>query len=128
MLIVDLDNFKDVNDQRGHLAGDAVLRQTAELLRHEARAVDVVARFGGDEFVLVLPETTREGGVAFAERVRRRIAAHNFAESGEPLYVTASIGVGAFPEPEVDSAEALIAQADSSMYSAKGGGRNQVGA
>lgn len=126
LLIVDLDKFKDVNDNRGHLAGDAVLRQVGELLRHEARAVDLVARYGGDEFVLLLPETTRDGGLVFAERVRRHVAEHNFAEAGEPLYVTTSIGVATFPDPEIDSADALIARADMSMYSAKDGGRNQV--
>jgi two-component system cell cycle response regulator len=127
LLLVDLDKFKDVNDARGHLAGDGVLRQVGELLRREARSVDIVARFGGDEFVLVLPETTQEGAVIFAERLRARIGEHDFAEAGQPLYVTVSVGVAAMSAAQSETAEGLIARADSAMYEAKGGGRNQVG-
>jgi two-component system cell cycle response regulator len=126
VLLVDLDAFKTVNDRCGHLAGDAVLRQIGELLRHEARAVDVVARYGGDEFVVGLPETAADGAVAFADRLRRRIAEHNFAPMGDPLYVTASIGVATLPAPDVETVDALIASADAAMYRAKDAGRNQV--
>jgi diguanylate cyclase (GGDEF)-like protein len=126
VLLLDLDTFKAVNDRHGHVAGDAVLRQIGELLRHEARAVDVVARYGGDEFVLGLPETAMDGAVVFADRLRRRIAEHDFAQSGDPVYVTASIGVATLPAPDVETVEALIAGADAAMYRAKGAGRNQV--
>jgi two-component system cell cycle response regulator len=127
LLLVDLDNFKDVNDARGHLAGDSVLRQVGDLLRREARSVDVVARYGGDEFVVVLPETTQEGAVIFAERLRAKIGDYDFAETGAPLYVTVSVGVAAASVERPDTAEGLIARADAAMYEAKGGGRNQVG-
>jgi two-component system cell cycle response regulator len=127
LLLVDLDNFKDVNDARGHLAGDGVLRQVGDLLRREARSVDIVARFGGDEFVLVLPETTQEGAVIFAERLRARIGEHDFSEAGAPLFVTVSVGVAAMGAAQSETAEGLIARADRAMYEAKGGGRNQVG-
>jgi len=127
LLLVDLDNFKDVNDARGHLAGDGVLRQVGELLRREARSVDIVARFGGDEFVLVLPETTQEGAVIFAERLRQRVGEHDFAETGASLFVTVSVGVAAMAAAQSETAEGLISRADRAMYEAKGGGRNQVG-
>jgi diguanylate cyclase (GGDEF)-like protein len=127
LLLVDLDKFKDVNDARGHLAGDSVLRQVGDMLRREARSVDIVARFGGDEFVLVLPETTQEGAVIFAERLRKRIGDHDFAETGAALYVTVSAGVAAMSGSQSETAEGLIARADAAMYEAKGGGRNQVG-
>jgi two-component system cell cycle response regulator len=127
LLLVDLDNFKDVNDARGHLGGDGVLRQVGELLRREARSVDIVARFGGDEFVVVLPETSQEGAVIFAERLRRKIGDQDFSEAGAALFVTVSIGVAAMGASQPETAEGLIARADSAMYEAKGGGRNQVG-
>lgn len=127
LLLIDLDDFKSVNDRFGHLTGDAVLRELGELLRHEARAVDLVSRYGGDEFVLALPETGGDGAVAFAERVRRRIVEHDFAQTGGPLYVTASIGVATLPGTEIETVDGLVAGADAAMYRAKSGGRNQVG-
>src|SRR5439155_748713 len=92
ILLADIDRFKLVNDTRGHLAGDSVLRQVGEILRREARSVDLVARYGGEEFVVVMPETALHGSVIFAERLRRRVMHHDFADPGEdPLNLPISI-------------------------------------
>jgi two-component system cell cycle response regulator len=127
ILIADLDRFKQVNDQRGHLAGDAVLRQVGELLRREARSVDIVARYGGEEFVVVMPETTLHGAGIFAERVRRKVEARDFGEAGgDPLHLTVSIGLASFPNERVTNADSFVALADQALYRAKDGGRNVV--
>jgi two-component system cell cycle response regulator len=127
IMLADLDRFKQVNDRRGHLAGDAVLRQVGELLRHEARSVDIVARYGGEEFVVVMPETTVRGAMVFAERVRNRISGRDFAPVGEePLQLTVSIGLAGFPNERVTSADSFIALADQALYRAKDEGRNRV--
>jgi diguanylate cyclase (GGDEF)-like protein len=126
--MIDLDHFKLVNDTFGHPVGDEVLRNTARVLQREARTVDIVARFGGEEFVVVLPETGEEGAVAVAERIRVRIAEQ--AVLPGPGYdsarVTASIGVAVVPSSDVSGAEDLIALADQALYRAKAAGRNRV--
>ena len=126
LLMVDLDHFKDVNDRRGHLAGDQVLLQIGELLRREARAVDTVGRYGGEEFVVILPETALNGAVIFAERVRQRVQAHNFGSQDMPVSVTVSIGVACAPDDRVTSPESLLALTDAALYRAKADGRNVV--
>ncbi len=127
VLLADLDRFKLVNDLRGHLAGDAVLRQVGDLLRHEARSVDLTARYGGEEFVVVMPETVLGGAAVFAERVRGKIAARNFAPTGEEaLRLTVSIGLAGFPNERVTSADSILALADQALYRAKNEGRNLV--
>jgi two-component system cell cycle response regulator len=126
VLMIDLDHFKGVNDTYGHLAGDQVLRDVAQLLQHEVRSVDIVARYGGEEFIVVLPETSTEGAVTFAERIRERIEGRMFESTGQSLLLTTSIGVATFPSPRVASMEDLVARADEALYRAKAEGRNRV--
>lgn len=121
VLMADVDHFKAYNDAHGHLAGDRVLKHVAGILRQETRDVDSVARFGGEEFFVLLPETTAESASALADRIRRRVAE-------QPLEVgtiTISIGIAEFPT-HGDSGEALIEVADSALYEAKGAGRDRV--
>jgi two-component system cell cycle response regulator len=127
MLLLDVDYFKQINDTAGHLAGDSVLRQLGALLEDAMRKVDVVARYGGEEFVAILPETSADGGVAFAERLRERIEAQEFAVNGDHMvHLTVSIGIATFPSARVESTEDLFARADEALYRAKSAGRNRV--
>ena len=127
MLMVDLDHFKAVNDEHGHLGGDEVLRQMGTLLACAVRTIDVVARYGGEEFVVILPETAPEGATTFAERLRKSVEEQLFEASQERRFrLTCSIGVATFPSPRVASTEDLFARADEALYRAKSGGRNQV--
>ena len=127
LLLLDIDHFKRINDERGHLVGDGVLRQIGALVEASVRTVDIAARYGGEEFVLILPETSQDGGIIFAERLRESIERYPFDASGEePLHLTASIGVATFPSPRVESTEDLFARADEALYRAKSSGRNQV--
>lgn len=127
LLMVDLDHFKLVNDMHGHLVGDEVLREMATMLQDEVRSVDVVARYGGEEFVVVLPETSLLGATTFAERIREYVEAKLFAATqGEPVRLTASIGVSSYPSTTVQSVDDLFARADEALYRAKADGRNKV--
>jgi two-component system cell cycle response regulator len=127
ILLADIDRFKQINDTRGHIAGDSVLRQVGDLLRREARSVDIVARYGGEEFVVVMPETALPGAAIFAERLRRRVMTRDFADPGEdPLHMTVSIGLASFPDDRVQSADTFVSLADQALYRAKNEGRNLV--
>ena len=127
ILLADIDRFKQINDTRGHIAGDSVLRQVGDLLRREARSVDIVARYGGEEFVVVMPETALPGAAIFAERLRGRVMARDFADPGEdPLHMTVSIGLASFPDDRVQSADTFVSLADQALYRAKNEGRNLV--
>jgi diguanylate cyclase (GGDEF)-like protein len=122
----DIDKFKSVNDTYGHQAGDAVLKQFADVLKHEAREIDRVGRYGGEEFIVLLPGTVLDAAVTFAERVRSAVEARTFTFDGGTLLRTVSCGVAAFPHPGVSAHEALIKAADSALYVAKETGRNRV--
>jgi diguanylate cyclase (GGDEF)-like protein len=125
VVVADLDWFKDVNDRHGHPAGDTVLRAFAELLQEELRDVDLAGRWGGEEFLMILPGTDLTGGARVAERIRLVFAGRiMLALDGTPIPVTASFGVAASP-PARTSSE-LFAAADAAMYQAKRAGKNRV--
>ena len=126
LLFVDLDGFKSVNDTHGHLAGSRALVEAASVIRGSARETDVVARFGGDEFALILPDTGSEGAAAVGDRLRQRIAAHEFLTSvGLSIRLTVSVGVATLPDVAA-SAEELVRAADGAMYRVKEQGKNGV--
>jgi diguanylate cyclase (GGDEF)-like protein len=125
-LFLDLDYFKEVNDRHGHLVGSHVLMEMATVILTGVRDTDAVARYGGDEFVVVLPETNTEQAIFVAERIRATIAAHNFTGGRNlSLHLTASFGVAAFPA-HAQSPQQLLADADAAMYEAKAARKNCV--
>ncbi|HVU05658.1 MAG TPA: GGDEF domain-containing protein [Polyangiaceae bacterium] len=123
-LMFDIDFFKRINDHYGHLAGDYVLRELAEVVQNRIRRDEVFARYGGEEFCIVLPETTMDGATALAENIREKVAEHSFVFQGEKIPVTISIGCALVREN--DTATELIQRADEKLYEAKRGGRNRV--
>ncbi|MBL8143144.1 MAG: GGDEF domain-containing protein [Acidobacteria bacterium] len=126
LLFLDLDGFKDVNDTYGHLAGSRALAEAADLLRESARESDIVVRFGGDEFAIVLPDTDVAGARLVADRVHERFAQHLFLESeGAAVRLSVSIGVAALPV-SAGTAEGLIQAADEAMYWVKTRGKDGI--
>lgn len=125
VLIADLDHFKVVNDTYGHLAGDSVLRRIAQAMVESVRACDHVGRYGGEEFVVVLPNTDIDGAMDMADRIRQTIRLVTFNNDGEEFSMTLSIGVAVCRDDD-KSVEAILKRADDALYRAKANGRNQV--
>lgn len=126
LLFLDLDGFKTVNDNHGHLAGSKALAETATIVRSCARETDIVARFGGDEYALILPETGQDGAVAVASRIRERVGSAQFlASDGLSVHLTVSVGVATLPD-SAGSAEELLRAADAAMYQVKASGKNGI--
>jgi diguanylate cyclase (GGDEF)-like protein len=129
VLAVDLDNFKPINDTHGHAVGDIVLQELAQVMRNTARETDHIARVGGDEFVILLPDTPWQGAMTFAERLRRNVDEHRtFGGAQATVPVTISIGVALARGTDDVTPEYLLEEADRSLYRAKEGGRNRISA
>ena len=123
VVLLDLDGFKRINDELGHGAGDDTLRVMADLLLKYSRGINVICRWGGDEFAVLLVETTKAGAQLYAERLRQVLAAYPFAHGRQ---ITASFGIAALPEDVAPSADDIIQAADEALYSAKRSGKNRV--
>ncbi|MFO0944384.1 MAG: GGDEF domain-containing protein [Planctomycetota bacterium] len=126
LAMIDIDHFKSINDTHGHLTGDAILREVCDRIRKEVRSDEIFARFGGEEFVVLMPEASLEEAVVFANRLRARIADQPFRVHEKEIPVTISIGVAITQGDRSVFAEDLIAAADEKLYEAKNTGRNRV--
>ncbi len=126
VLAIDLDHFKQINDTRGHPFGDIVLQELSGIMKATARDTDACARPGGDEFVIVLPDTGWQGALTFAERLRRKVDDYDFGASSTAIRLTISVGVALARGTDPISPEMLLQEADRSLYKAKSGGRNRI--
>ncbi len=125
-LMADVDGFKALNDQLGHLAGDAILRQIASRMAASVRSYDAVGRYGGEEFLIVMPGCELPGGLAQAERIRQAIGTENFRLGENEIRLTCSLGVACACSPDLPRADELVQCADGALYQAKRKGRNRV--
>ncbi len=123
-LMIDIDYFKKINDEYGHATGDMVLKELAKLIKSCARETDTVARLGGEEFIVLLPETKKEGALQTAKRILEAISHHQFSNISRQI--TVSIGTASVPEASIDTAEKLIRASDFALYEAKAKGRNRI--
>jgi diguanylate cyclase (GGDEF)-like protein len=126
VLAIDVDHFKHINDEYGHLTGDEVIREVGTLLRETARDIDVVARIGGEEFTILAPDSNDEGALILAERVMQAFRAHRFHSLPPERRITTSVGVAAAPARDDEVAKTLLARADEALYIAKRNGRDRA--
>jgi len=127
IIMLDVDHLKEYNDVHGHLRGSEVLRRLAQVVMGELRTSDVIAKYGGDEFVIILPQTDREGARTLAERIRAAVEVHEFPGEEEGMKITSSMGIAQFPE-DGEITRDLLESADNALYDAKRSGRNRVAA
>ncbi|MGH8702378.1 MAG: GGDEF domain-containing protein, partial [Burkholderiales bacterium] len=125
VLMIDSDNLKQVNDTLGHETGNRLLRQTVECIQGRLRQTDLIARYGGDEFVALLPETPCNGAAGVAERIRKSVEMTPFVTREQRVSTTVSIGIACYPNHGVDF-ESVLEKADNAMYASKAGGKNRV--
>jgi diguanylate cyclase (GGDEF)-like protein len=125
-VMLDIDHFKRVNDRFGHDIGDAVLRETSARVRRAVREIDVVTRYGGEEFLLVLPSTNFSGALAVADRVWRTVGGDPYQLPVGEEHVSISVGVAVFPSRDIKSKDQLIKAADKALYQAKHEGRDRI--
>lgn len=123
-LMIDIDNFKNVNDECGHHVGDICLKEIANIIQNCLRKVDTIARWGGEEFIILLPQTKKENALTLASRILTAVSSNKF--SSFPKQITISIGISGVPESSIDTTEKLINTADLAMYEAKAKGGNRI--
>jgi len=124
LILLDVDHFKKVNDRYGHDVGDLVLKRVAKILQRHTREVDITARLGGEEFLILLPQTDRKGGRNLAERIRKSVKKEEILTPTQIVKVTVSCGVATFKEG--DNTDTLLKRADQALYRAKEKGRDRV--
>ena len=126
VMLLDIDNFKKINDTLGHTAGDVLLKALADLIKRSIRRTDTIGRWGGEEFLYILPGTDIDGALKLAEKVRRSVENHRFIYSGTTIKMTASIGVTGFDAAQDEDCQGTIKRVDDLLYFAKSAGRNCV--
>ncbi len=127
VMIIDIDLFKDINDKHGHLFGDTVISGIASQFLRDLRQIDLIGRYGGDEFIILLPETDLENAYQVGERLRNNIIGSPYFKDSKPVHITISVGA-ASRKPQDESLDVIIDRADQALYQAKEGGRNQIAA